>query len=79
VSLDELDPMRWATKPKSQQAMDLVWCGAQEGDKRLQEILAGHIKDHVCDKHGRLLLVWCVDQWVTPPWYLMANHGGRAA
>ena len=77
--LKDLDPLRWAAKPRSQQAIDLVMAGAQEGDKRLQEILACHIKDGVCDDRGSLLLVWCVDQWVKPAWYVRANNDRRAA
>jgi len=63
VTRDDLDLLLWATKPKSQQAIDLLKAGAQEGDKRLQEILAGHVRDGVCDDQGRLLMMWCDGQW----------------
>lgn len=34
----ELDPLLWAKKPKSQQAIDLLSAGAKELDARLVEI-----------------------------------------
>jgi len=79
MGIDDLAPLRWAAKPRSQQAIDLLKAGSQEGDKRLQEILAGHVRDGVCDDQGRLLLVWCVDQWVQPPWYVRANNERMAS
>lgn len=65
MNLDDLDPLLWAKKPKSQCALALLITGAKEGDKRLAEIHARHISDGVCDESGRLLNRWDGLRWVT--------------
>lgn len=65
MMLDELDPLLWAKKPKSQQALDLLTAGAKELDARLVEILTGHVRDGVCAESGNLLVRWDGMQWVS--------------
>ncbi len=61
----ELDPLLWAKKPKSQQALDLLRVGAKEFVSGFPEILAGHLRDGVCNEAGKLLLRWDGLQWVS--------------
>ena len=72
-----LDPLLWAKKPRSQTAINLLSDGAKAGDKRLADILAGHVRDGVCDANGTLLRVWSNGQWVAPPGNMRANHERR--
>lgn len=58
-----LDPLKWAKRPKSQCALDLLMTGAKEGDSRLSEILAGHVRDGVCSESGKLLQRWDGLSW----------------
>lgn len=74
MTKESFDHLGWAKYPKSKQAIDLLKAGAMEGDKRLEEILAWHIRDGVCDDHGNLLQVWSGGQWVRPAWYVRANY-----
>ena len=37
---------------------ELLTAGAKEGDSRLAEILAGHVRDGVCSEAGNLLQRW---------------------
>ncbi len=59
----DLDPLLWAKRPKSQCALDLLMTGAKEGDSRLVEILAGHVRDGVCNESGKLLQRWDGQSW----------------
>ncbi len=61
----ELDPLLWAKKPKSQQAIDLLSAGAKELDARLVEILTGHVRDGVCAESGKLLVRWDGVRWIS--------------
>jgi hypothetical protein len=58
AAFGEADPLKWAKLPKSQTALDLLTAGAKEGDSRLAEILAGHVRDGVCSESGKLLQRW---------------------
>lgn len=58
MKLCEHDPHLWAKHPKSQTALNLLIAGAKEGDARLADILAGHLRDGVCDENGKLLFRW---------------------
>lgn len=62
---DELDSLGWAEKPRSQNALDLVTAGANEGDARLVAILAQLVTDGVCNEAGRLLARWDGAQWIS--------------
>lgn len=62
---EELDPLLWAKKPKSQTALNLLRTGANEGDARLVEILSAHVRDGVCDESGKLLQRWDGLRWVS--------------
>lgn len=53
-----LDPLRWAKLPRSQAALDLLSAWAKSGDDVPAEILAGHLRDGVCDDKGKLLVRW---------------------
>lgn len=66
----ELDPLLWAKKPKSQQALELMATGAKEGDARMAEILAGHVRDGLCTESGNLLVRWDGMRWIS----LDADH-----
>ena len=72
-----MDPLLWARRPRSQNALDLLMFGVKSGDPRLAEIFAGHVRDGVCDANGTLLLVWSNEKWVAPAWYMRANHERR--
>ncbi len=63
---EDLDPLLWAQRPKSQTALDLLMAGAKEGDTRLAEILAGHLRDGVCNEAGKLLQRWNGNSWAKP-------------
>ncbi|HNH18235.1 MAG TPA: hypothetical protein PLE72_12300 [Azospira sp.] len=65
MKLGELDPHLWAKRPKSQTALNLLMAGAKEGDARLADILAGHLRDGVCDEKGKLLFRWAEGAWVS--------------
>ncbi len=60
-----LDPLLWAKRPKSQQALDLLSVGAKEGDARMVEILAGHVRDGVCSDSGKMLMRWDGLRWIS--------------
>ena len=62
---DELDPLLWAKKPKSQQALDLLAAAAKEGDTTIVGILSGHVRDGVADDKGKLLSRWDGLRWVS--------------
>ncbi len=62
---EELDPLLWAKKPKSQQALDLLAAAAKEGDTTLVGILARHVRDGVADDKGKLLARWDGLRWVS--------------
>ncbi len=59
----DLDPLIWAKRPRSQTALDLVQKGVNEGDSRLIEIHAEHIRNGVCDNAGKLLRRWDGLRW----------------
>ena len=61
---DGLDPLKWAKCVRSQCALDLLTAGAKDGDTRLAEILAGHVRDGVCIESGKLLMRWDGVGWV---------------
>jgi hypothetical protein len=65
VKLDGLDPLLWASRPKSQQALDLLRVGAKDGDAQLAAILDKHVSDGVCNEAGKLLLRWDGVTWVS--------------
>ena len=65
MKLVDLDPLLWATRPKSQTALTLLAEGAKEGDARLADILAGHVRDGICDGNGKLLYRWAEGAWVS--------------
>lgn len=55
---ENLDPLLWAKKPRSQTALDYVRRGAAEGNADLKSILEKLVSDGVCTDKGRLLLRW---------------------
>ncbi len=55
AAFGEADALKWAKRVRSQTALDLLTAGAKEGDSRLAEILAGHVRDGVCSESGKLL------------------------
>lgn len=57
-SMDTLDPLEWAKKPRSQVALDFLRRGAELGDSKLAGILSGHVTAGVCDAEGRNLRKW---------------------
>jgi hypothetical protein len=75
----DLDPIGWAKFPRSANALDHIIQASKAGDERFRDILAGHVRDGVCDDKGQLLLMWSDGQWVRPPWYVRANYDQRAA
>ncbi len=54
---DEIDPLLWAKRPKSQAAADLIKSGVAS-DRRLEEIWRQHIADGICAEDGKLLQRW---------------------
>lgn len=58
AAFGEADPLKWAKRVRSQCALDLLTAGAKEGDSRMAEILAGHVRDGVCSESGKLLQRW---------------------
>jgi hypothetical protein len=58
AAFGDVDPLKWAKRPRSQTALDLLTAGAKEGDSRLADILAGHVLDMVCSESGKLLQRW---------------------
>lgn len=62
---DDLDPLLWAKKPRSQCALNLLRSGAVEGNKALAEILSGHVRRGVCNDQGKLLMRWRDGAWVS--------------
>lgn len=62
---EDLDPLLWAKRPRSQCALSLLRTGAAEGSGALATIFAGHLRDEVCDEHGKLLLRWDGLRWVS--------------
>jgi len=70
VSLEHMragfDPMGWATHPRSQCALDMLLCGAREGNSLLREIHARHLADGACNDSGKLLQRWDINgqRWV---------------
>ena len=65
MKLVDLDQLLWAKRPRSQIALNLLSEGAKEGDERLAEILAGHVRDGICDEKGKLLFRWADGAWVS--------------
>lgn len=63
MMLEDLDPLLWAKRPRSQCAMDLLHAGVHEGDTQLTEIFSGHLRDGVCDDKGNLMMRWNHEQW----------------
>lgn len=64
-SMDTLEPLEWAKKPRSQWALDFLRRGAELGDSQLAGILSGHKSSGVCDGTGRNLRKrWDGLQWV---------------
>lgn len=74
ASVGDIDPLGWAKFPRSSVALEYVIQASKDGDERLTEILASHIRDGVCDEQGKLLRVWSGGQWVRPAWYARANY-----
>ncbi len=74
-----LDPLLWARRPQSQQALDLIVKEAKV-DPRFKEIVEKHIADGVCSADLQLEYVWsfAVRKFVRPAWYQRANSD-RAA
>ncbi len=74
-----LDPLLWAKRPQSQQALDLIVKEAKV-DPRFKEIVEKHIADGVCSADLQLEYVWsfAAQEFVRPAWYVRAN-GERAA
>ena len=75
-----LDPLGWAKRPQSQQALDAITLAAKEGDERFVAIRAQLVADGVCDESLNLQYVWsfAAHNFVRPAWYVRAN-GERAA
>jgi len=63
AAFGEADALKWAKRVRSQTALDLLTAGAKEGDSRLAEILAGHVRDGVCSESGKLLQRWDGKSW----------------
>lgn len=61
---ENLDPLLWAKKPRSQTALDYVRRGAAEGNADLKAILEKLIVDGVCTDKGSLLRRWDGIGWV---------------
>ncbi len=76
---ESLDPLLWARRPQSQQALDLIVKEAKV-DPRFKEIVEKHIEDGVCSADFQLEYVWsfAAQNFVRPAWYVRAN-GERAA
>ncbi|MBK8113485.1 MAG: hypothetical protein IPK44_02565 [Candidatus Accumulibacter sp.] len=55
---EDLDPLLWAKRPRSQCALSLLRTGAAEGGGELATILSSHVRDGVCDESGKLLMRW---------------------
>lgn len=51
------DPLAWAKYPRSFEAMQAVREGAKKS-RRLRAIYEEHVASGVCDKDGKLLLIW---------------------
>ena len=75
---ESLDPLLWARRPQSQQALDLIVKEAKV-DPRFKEIVEKHIADGVCSADLQLEYVWsfAAQNFVRPAWYVRAN-GERA-
>lgn len=58
AAFGDVDALKWAKRPRSQTALDLLTAGAKDGDSRLAEILAVHVRDGVCSESGKLLQRW---------------------
>lgn len=54
---EDLDPLLWAKRPKSQAAADLIKSGVSS-DGRMAEIWQQHIADGICAEDGSLLHRW---------------------
>lgn len=91
---EDLDPLLWAKRPRSQCALSLLRTGAAEGSGELATILSSHVRDGVCDESGKLLMRWGGLRWVSlaadravcglihcPPirWLASENGGMRQA
>lgn len=76
---ESLDPLLWARRPQSQQALDLIVKEAKV-DPRFKEIVEKHIADGVCSADLQLEYVWsfAAQEFVRPAWYARANSD-RAA
>jgi len=62
---EDLDPLLWAKRPRSQCALSLLRTGAAEGSGELATILSSHVRDGVCDESGKLLMRWDGLRWVS--------------
>lgn len=58
------DPLRWATKPASQSALNLARQGADKGHSGLQQVIAGLVADGIATASGKLIKRWDHGQWV---------------
>lgn len=76
---ESLDPLLWARRPQSQQALDLIVKEAKV-DPRFKEIVEKHVADGVCSADLQLEYVWsfAAQEFVRPAWYARANSD-RAA
>ena len=62
---EDLDPLLWAKRPRSQCALSLLRTGAAEGSGELATLLSSHVRDGVCDESGKLLMRWDGLRWVS--------------
>jgi len=70
-----LDPMLWAKRPRSQNAIDALFDGAKTS-AALAEIRDQHIAEGVCTAEGCVEYLWSqvAQKFVRPPWYVRVNH-----
>lgn len=72
-----LDPLLWAKRPQSQQALDLIVKEALV-DPRFREIVEMHVASGVCSDGLQIEYVWsfAAQKFVRPAWYQRANYEG---
>lgn len=70
-----LDPMLWAKHPRSSNAIDAVFSGANTSGA-LAEIRDKLIADGICSEKGQAEYLWSqvAQKFVRPPWYVRVNH-----
>lgn len=56
------DPLAWASHPRSQHAMTVVWTKA-ETDRQFRAIRDKLLRDGICTKTGKLLFKWIGQSW----------------